>query len=216
MPFHCSSKTRRDRPDEEALADRVDRAEELGELRPEVQRDDADEADDDADHGEAGEADLRLAGRPGGRRRRGVIQPTVALASSSTNSTAVAMIEPRTVIMPGRHGLTGPSVIGVVVVPALAGGPHTVPPGLGDVGAAQPVRASSKVLSLRIGLGTRLPSHGAPPRRVGKSSHRLRACGYSAGGSHVVSPPRWRHGWRAIAAGDRRVRHREPRWPPAV
>ena len=37
------------------------------------------------------------------------IQPTTALASSSTNSTAVAVIEPRTVIMPGRHGLTGPS-----------------------------------------------------------------------------------------------------------
>ena len=41
------------------------------------------------------------------------IQPTTALASSSTKSTAVAVIEPRTVIIPGRHGVTGPSETGV-------------------------------------------------------------------------------------------------------
>ena len=91
-----------------------------------------------------------------------LIQPTVALASSSTNSTAVAVIEPRTVITPGRHGVTGPSETGVVVgvVGVPPGGAQVVPPGLGACGAAQPDCASSNVLSFRIGLGTSgLPSN---------------------------------------------------------
>ena len=39
-----------------------------------------------------------------------IIQPTVALARRRTKRTAVAVIEPRTVIIPDRHGLTGPSL----------------------------------------------------------------------------------------------------------
>src|SRR3954465_15429456 len=86
-----------------------------------------------------------------------LIQPTVALARSSTNSTAVAVIEPLIVITP-RHGVTGPPETGAAVgVPP--GGAHVVPPGLGACGAAQPDCASSNVLSFRIGLGTSgLPS----------------------------------------------------------
>ena len=79
----------------------------------------------------------------------------MALISSSTNSTAVAVIEPRTVIAPCQR-VTGPSVTGAV----WPGAAHTSPAGLGAVGAAQPDRASSNCLSLRIGLGTwGLPSN---------------------------------------------------------
>ena len=82
----------------------------------------------------------------------------MALISRSTNSIAVLAIEPPTVIIPGRHGVTGPSSIGGTVV--CPGGAHTVPPGLGAFGAAHPALAASNCFSLRIGLGTSgLPSN---------------------------------------------------------
>src|SRR5688572_4854349 len=69
-----------------------------------------------------------------------IIHPTVALARRRTKRTAVAVIEPRTVIIPDRHGVTGPSL----TPPAgPAGGAQTSPPRLGGWGAAQPARASS-------------------------------------------------------------------------
>jgi hypothetical protein len=92
-------------------------------------------------------------------------------------------MEPRTVIIPARHGLIGPSSIWDVGEP---GGPHTAPPGLGALGAAQPARASSKFLSLRIGLGTSAPFTGtrhAPT--VAKSIHRQEAREPRRPGSHA-------------------------------
>jgi hypothetical protein len=80
------------------------------------------------------------------------IQPAVAVVSSSAKRTAVAVIVPLTLIMPGRHGLIGPSVTGTPAGPD--GGAQTSPPRLGGFGAAQPARASSSFLSFRIGLAT--------------------------------------------------------------
>src|SRR6478735_5537167 len=77
-------------------------------------------------------------------------QPTAADAMSSTSSTVVRLMTPRTVIPP-RHSDTGPSVIGSV--PAAFGGAQVVPPGLGGFGAAQPALASAIAFSLRTGLG---------------------------------------------------------------
>src|SRR6478609_3446190 len=71
-------------------------------------------------------------------------QPTAADAMSSTSSTVVRLMTPRTVIPP-RHCDTGPSVIGSV--PAAFGGAQVVPPGLGGFGAAQPALASAIAFS---------------------------------------------------------------------
>src|SRR5687768_2849963 len=80
--------------------------------------------------------------------------PAVALASSNTNRTAVAVIVPLTVISPPRHVETGPSVTGA---PGGAGGAHTAPPGLGAVGAAQPACASASRLSFRTRFAITTP-----------------------------------------------------------
>src|SRR6476619_5065273 len=79
-------------------------------------------------------------------------QPTAADAMSSTSSTVVRLMTPRTVIPP-RHSDTGPSVIGSAPDTGPLGGAQVVPPGLGGFGAAQPALASAMAFSLRTGLG---------------------------------------------------------------
>src|SRR6476620_5089515 len=79
-------------------------------------------------------------------------QPTAADAMSSTISTEVRLMTPRTVLPP-RHSDTGPSVIGSAPVNGPLGGAQVAPPGLGGFGAAQPALASAMAFSLRTGLG---------------------------------------------------------------
>jgi hypothetical protein len=62
------------------------------------------------------------------------------------------VIVPFTVIMPGRHGVMGPSS---TRGPGALGGAQTSPPGLGGVGAAQPARSASSFFSFNSGFGTR-------------------------------------------------------------
>src|SRR5262245_3495738 len=68
-----------------------------------------------------------------------LIHPTVALASNSTNSTAVRAIVPLTVIIWGRQVLIGPSLIGAWYVDGSGG--------------AQVAGAFSSVRSFNTGLG---------------------------------------------------------------
>ena len=87
----------RDRTDGEAVADRVDRPEELRQHRLEVGDDHGDEADDDADERDRRHLVGLLAGRSG---RAGGLRPAERgrRRAAGSNSTAVAVIVPLTVM----------------------------------------------------------------------------------------------------------------------
>ena len=110
------------------------------------------------------------------------VHPNTAVTSSKTKRTAVAVIVPRTVIIPGRHGVTGPSSIRG---PGADGGAQTSPPGLGGVGAAHPARSASNFFSFSSGFGT------------GHSLRRRRDLPPAE-----IYPP-WRLHWRAAATSQR-------------
>ena len=156
MPFHCVLEDLGDGADEEALGDGVHRAEELGDCGLKYRRDDADEADDDADQGERRERDL-LCRRRFGRRSRWSHPADGGAGEQQHEQHGGGRDRAADGHHPGAprgHRAVGDRA-GVVGAP---GGPQTAPPGLGR-GAAQPsrLRASSKFLSLRIGLGTSAP-----------------------------------------------------------